>query len=138
MIQEAIALQKRVVVPVMVPESTDLCLSELFKDSPLVPGPRGTLQPRADQVHPITTAEMDLMLVPGVAFDLLGRRLGRGSGYFDRLLSQPFKKPMPVIGLAYELQLIEHVPMTDQDRAVDKIVTEERVIDCHVDRALKP
>jgi 5-formyltetrahydrofolate cyclo-ligase len=43
---------------------------------------------------------------------------------------------MPVIGLAYELQLVEDVPVTDQDRA-DKIITEDRVIDCHADRAFK-
>ena len=136
MIQEAIALRKRVVVPVVVPESMDLLLSELSKDSLLVPGPLGTLQPRTDQVHPITMAEMDLMLVPGVAFDRHGHRLGRGFGYFDRLLSQSFKKPKPVIALAYELQLVEQVPVTDQDRTVDKIVTEEQVIDCRTGHVL--
>ena len=136
MIQAALALRKRVVVPVVVPESMDLLLSELSKDSLLVPGPRGTLQPRADQIHPIQMNEVDLMLVPGVAFDRYGHRLGRGFGYFDRLLSQSFKKPMPIIALAYELQLVEDVPVTDQDRTVDKIVTEDRVIDCWADRAL--
>jgi len=137
MIHETIALQKRVVVPVMVPESMDIRLSELLTGSPLVPGPGGTLQPSPDQIRPINANEIGLMLVPGVAFDLHGHRLGRGFGYFDRLLSQPFKQSMPVIGLAYELQLIEDVPVTDQDRAVDKIITEERMINCHADRALK-
>jgi 5-formyltetrahydrofolate cyclo-ligase len=137
MIQETIGLKKRVVVPVMIPESRDIRLSELFKENSLVPGPGRTLQPSPDQIRPINMSEIGLMLVPGVAFDRYGHRLGRGFGYFDRLLSQPFKKPMPVIGLAYELQLVEDVPVTDQDRAVDKIITEERVIDCHADRAFK-
>ncbi len=136
MIQEAISLKKRVVVPVVVPESMDLRLSELLKNSPLVPGPMGTLQPRPDQIRPINMSEIDLMLVPGVAFDRYGHRLGRGLGYFDRLLGQSFKKPVPIIALAYELQLIEHVPVTDHDKMVDKIITEDRVIDCRADRAL--
>lgn len=137
MIQQAIGLRKRVVVPVVVQDSMDLLLSELTKDIQLVPGPLGTLQPRADQVHPIKINEVNLILVPGVAFDCEGHRLGRGRGYFDRLLGRLLKKPMPVIALAYELQLVEHVPMTDQDRTVDKIVTEERMIDCRAaDRAL--
>lgn len=135
-IQRAIALQKRIVVPVVVPNSTDLLLSEFKKDSQLVPGPLGTLQPRADQMRSIKLDEIELMVVPGAAFDRYGHRLGRGLGYFDRLLSQSFKKPVPIIALAYELQLVEHVPATDQDRLVDKIVTEDRVIDCRADRAL--
>ncbi|HXC61933.1 MAG TPA: 5-formyltetrahydrofolate cyclo-ligase [Nitrospiria bacterium] len=130
MIQEAITLQKRVVVPVVVPESMDMRLSELLKDSPLVQGVRGTLQPSPDQIRPINTSEIDLMLVPGMAFDRHGHRLGRGSGYFDRLLGQSFKKSMPIIALAYELQLVEHIPVMDHDKKVDKIITEERVIDC--------
>jgi 5-formyltetrahydrofolate cyclo-ligase len=136
MIQAAIALQKRVFVPVIMPESMDLRLSEFFKDSRLMPGPRGTLQPRVDLNRRISMADMDLILVPGVAFDRNGNRLGRGFGYFDRLLGRPFNKPVPVIGLAYELQVVEHVPATDRDRPVDKIITEDRVIDCQVDRAL--
>jgi len=134
MIHQAFASGKRIVIPV-VSESMNLSLSELTKDSPLVPGPRGALQPRADQVQQIQMGEIDLMLVPGVAFDRSGHRLGRGLGYFDRMLSQPLSKPMPVIALAYELQLVQHVPYTDQDRMVDKIITEQRVIDCRADHA---
>ena len=138
MIQEAINLKKRVAVPVMQPENADhLRLFELFKDSSLIPGPRGTLQPHPDRVRPVGTNDIDLMMIPGVAFDRHGRRLGRGLGYFDRLLSQSFKKTAPVIGLAYELQLVENVPVTDQYKAVDKIITEARVIDCRADRALQ-
>ena len=137
MIQETIGLRKRVVVPVILPEDMNMCLSELFKDSLLVPGPRGTLQPSPEQIRPINTSEIGLMLIPGVAFDRHGHRLGRGLGYFDRLLSQSFQTTVPIIGLAYELQLVEDIPVTDQDRTVDKIITEERVIDCRVDQTLK-
>jgi 5-formyltetrahydrofolate cyclo-ligase len=80
-------------------------------------------------------ADMDLIMVPGVAFDRSGNRLGRGLGYFDRLLGRPFKKRVPVIGLAYELQLVEQVPTTDRDMPVDKIITESEVIDCRAGRA---
>ena len=136
MIHASIALKKRVFVPVIAPDSLDLRLSEFLKDSPLMPGPRGTLQPNSNTDHHISMADMDLVLVPGVAFDRNGNRLGRGFGYFDRLLSRPFKKPVPVIGLAFGLQVVENVPAMEWDRPVDKIITEDRVVDCQSDRAM--
>jgi len=66
----------------------------------------------------------DLVLVPGLAFDLEGGRLGRGSGYFDRAfhggaIGQPW-----LVGVALELQIAHHVPMDRFDRRMDAVVTE--------------
>lgn len=70
-----------------------------------------------------------VIFVPGVAFDLCGHRLGRGQGWYDRLL-QDLSPAAMVVGLAYEFQLVDEVPVDVWDRSVDRIVTEARVIDC--------
>ena len=70
-----------------------------------------------------------IVFVPGVAFDPLGNRLGRGRGYYDRILSG-----LPVsarfVALAYEFQIVPLLPVEAWDRQVHYIVTERRVIDC--------
>lgn len=69
--------------------------------------------------------KFDLIIVPGVAFDKNGFRLGRGGGYFDRFLpSMPGKK----IGLAFDFQIVNRIPKENHDVAVDSIITEKRII----------
>jgi 5-formyltetrahydrofolate cyclo-ligase len=75
----------------------------------------------------VTVADVDWMLVPGVAFDRTGRRLGYGGGYYDRLL--PLLGPDAVCAAgAYELQLVDEVPAAPHDLTVDVIVTEARTL----------
>ncbi len=75
----------------------------------------------------ICTRRETLWCVPGLAFDLAGHRLGRGAGYYDRLLAGAlgFK-----IGIAYECQLLARVPSEPHDRVMDMIVTENRCLRC--------
>jgi 5-formyltetrahydrofolate cyclo-ligase len=69
----------------------------------------------------------DLLLVPGVAFDLRGGRLGRGRGYFDRALGE-MGEPGPLsLGVGFEFQLVEKVPREPHDRAVAAVLTEHRL-----------
>ncbi|HYY71418.1 MAG TPA: 5-formyltetrahydrofolate cyclo-ligase [Nitrososphaeraceae archaeon] len=70
--------------------------------------------------------QMDLLIIPGIAFDLQGNRLGYGKGYYDRLLSS--RKAKYIIGLAYEDQLINEIPNNDHDIPVNIIITEKRTI----------
>jgi 5-formyltetrahydrofolate cyclo-ligase len=72
---------------------------------------------------------MDLFVVPGVAFDDQGNRLGQGAGYYDRLLTG-ISERIPIVGLAFELQIVERVPTNDHDIRVDWIITEKRLIKC--------
>jgi 5-formyltetrahydrofolate cyclo-ligase len=65
---------------------------------------------------------MDLIIVPGVAFDRKGGRLGRGAGYYDRLLRKA--RSVPKIGLCFREQLVRKVPMKKHDMSVDKIITD--------------
>ena len=72
-----------------------------------------------------------VVLVPGVVFDMHGNRLGRGGGWYDRALAW-YENRAVVIGLAYELQVVDRVPAQLWDKRVHYVITESRVIDCGV------
>lgn len=86
----------------------------------LVEGAFGTLEP-SPSCAAVTLRSDDLILVPGVAFDRAGRRLGRGGGWYDRSLSADL--PL-VFGVGFAFQLVEVVPATARDRRVAGIYTE--------------
>lgn len=69
---------------------------------------------------------VDLIIVPGVAFDRKGRRLGRGGGYYDRFLRH--NRRVPKIAVAYDFQIVKEVPSTILDERVNKIVTPTKII----------
>jgi len=69
---------------------------------------------------------VDLIIVPGIAFDYAGHRIGHGMGYYDRLLSENIKAIK--IALAFEQQLVEEIPTEHHDVSVDMIITEKRII----------
>ena len=69
---------------------------------------------------------IDFALVPGVVFDVEGGRIGYGAGYYDRLLAECADRTALVAG-AFELQVVDVVPMVEHDRRVDRVVTEHRV-----------
>ena len=127
MIREALRIKKRVVVPVVRPEINSLTLSELdaFEPSRLQPGPYGISEPRPLYQKKVDPKEIDLWVIPGVAFDSAGNRLGFGGGYYDRLLSGMRGKK---IGVAFEFQVVERLPIEPTDHPVDQIITEARSI----------
>ena len=75
----------------------------------------------------ISRDAIDFVLVPGVAFDRRGRRLGYGGGYYDRLLPLLSPRAARVVG-AFDLQLVDQVPAAAHDIAVEAIVTESRTL----------
>jgi len=75
----------------------------------------------------IPPAALDLIIVPGISFDLIGNRLGRGGGFYDRYLAQPGVKAV-LAALAFECQLSPAVPTEPHDRRIDWIFTEQRTI----------
>ena len=70
-----------------------------------------------------------LVIVPGVLFDPYGHRLGRGGGWYDRVLHALSGEGV-YFGLAYEFQIISRIPVESWDQSVHFVVTQERVIDC--------
>jgi 5-formyltetrahydrofolate cyclo-ligase len=93
----------------------------------LVPGYRGIREPATRES--VAKADLDVAVVPGVAFDSGGRRLGHGGGFYDRYLAE-LPRSVPRIGLCFDLQVVDVVPAAEHDQSVDYIVTEARTIEC--------
>jgi 5-formyltetrahydrofolate cyclo-ligase len=89
---------------------------------PLAPGFMGIPEPVGD---PVPWHSIQIALVPGLAFDPRGHRLGYGGGYFDRAL-MAFRGV--IIGVAFDQQLVDEIPTTDDDVDVDLVVTESQVL----------
>lgn len=87
----------------------------------------GSMEPRSGRV--LDPRQLDLVVVPGVAFDRSCRRLGYGGGFYDRLLGRT-RGDAPAVSIAFALQLVGEVPAGRIDRTVDAIVTEDEVIRC--------
>jgi 5-formyltetrahydrofolate cyclo-ligase len=76
---------------------------------------------------PVEIAALDLILVPGLAFTRDGLRLGRGGGYYDRLLAHPQCRAHR-LAMAYDCQIIDHIPVEPHDQRVHQIITESGLI----------
>lgn len=127
MVRESLALGKQVLVPKTDTKNHRLILSRLVDyDADLAPGIWGIPEPRPQALRPVDAKVMDLVLVPGVAFDKTGNRLGYGGGYYDRLFPT-LKKATPLVALAFACQLVAMVPTEAFDQPVDCLITEENV-----------
>lgn len=128
LIKKALAQGKRVAVPYCYREERKLTASIIY-DYPgdLIPRTWGILEPRPESLRPIDPSYIDLCLVPGVAFDIFGNRLGYGAGYYDRFLPG-LRAGTPKIALAFEIQIVDTVFPTPRDVPVDLIITEARII----------
>ncbi|MBA2133599.1 5-formyltetrahydrofolate cyclo-ligase [Capillibacterium thermochitinicola] len=94
----------------------------------LTPGVYGILEPRSGEL--CSPEEIELFFIPGLAFDRQGNRLGRGGGYYDRYLST-VRPDAAKIGLAFQLQIAEALPVAPHDIKVDAVLTEQEII-CYV------
>ena len=123
MIDKTIQLGKQVVVPRISSEKdTQLIISVLFdRHADLERGPWGILQPKADAARSFPAADIDLIIVPGLAFDPQGHRLGRGKGYYDQFLSKKGCH-IPTIGLAFDCQIVDSLPVCPHDVSVHKLL----------------
>lgn len=93
----------------------------------LQPGRYGIPEPRVPEVIETSEVVFEFILVPGVAFSVNGCRLGRGGGYFDRLLA---RRNAERCGVAFECQLMTELPMEPHDIRMDYIVTPARCVKC--------
>lgn len=78
---------------------------------------------------PVPFEEIDLVVTPGLGFDKNGNRLGRGGSYYDRFFANPQLKAQRC-GFAFDEQLVESIPVTEQDEPMDFLVTDMEVVYC--------
>jgi len=119
---------KIVVLPAFNPETRTIRLMKVDDiKNDLVPGPRGNLEPDSGRCKEVPIECIDLAIIPGVAFDEKGGRIGQGEGYYDRFLPN-----LPIttrkVALAFEAQFVDQIPMESHDKYVDIIITEDRTI----------
>ena len=96
-------------------------------DTDLTLGPRGILEPDPSRCNVVPIECVDIAIIPGVAFDEKGGRIGSGDGYYDRLIPK-LSITTRKVALSFENQIIPQVQMESHDRYVDIIITEKRII----------
>jgi 5-formyltetrahydrofolate cyclo-ligase len=128
LMQQAMASGKQLVLPMVLGDRQEMALYSIEDlRSDVAPGYRGILEPQPQRTRVVAPETLELALIPGVAFDLRGGRLGLGAGFYDRLLSR-LPRDIPTVGLAFDFQVIPRLPLQPHDMVVQAIVTEHRVI----------
>jgi 5-formyltetrahydrofolate cyclo-ligase len=125
----ALSHDKKIVVP-WCHESGELELFWLKNMEDLAIGMYKILEPKPElrllPERQVPVTELDLIMVPGVAFTRDGARMGHGKGYYDKLLEHA-RPDAPLVALAFECQLFPEIPTQEHDVFMDKIITEAAV-----------
>lgn len=119
-IEHLLSEGKKVVVPVSVTSTNTILPTYIENVSELERGAYGILEPTI--IRAVNPEDIDVVVVPGIAFDMHRNRLGFGKGYYDRLLENISAKK---IALCYDFQIVDDLPITDDDIPMDLILTEE-------------
>ncbi len=115
-----------VAVPISDPDTKQLSLSLLRSFDDLTVGHYGVMEPVAAAIEPVDPKTIDIVVVPGVAFDRTGNRIGYGAGYYDRFLSQIPK--VTTVAVAYAEQVLPQIPADAYDQKIELIVTDRELI----------
>ena len=127
-IQKTYNYNKIVVLPAFDPESFKMALMKVDAfEQELIPGPRGILEPDAGKCKIVPMDRIDIAIIPGLAFDEKGGRIGSGTGYYDRLIPR-LAITTRKVALTFEEQIVPQVPMESHDKHVDIIITDKRII----------
>lgn len=133
LIEEALKRGKRIVLPRVDTPLRQLMLFEIKDISEISPGCMGIPEPCPSKERQMDINEVDLVVMPGAAFDLRGNRLGYGGAFYDRLLSG-LMKDIPLIAVAFEEQIRASIPAERHDIPVHVIVTDKRIVHCRGNR----
>ncbi|MDH4010786.1 MAG: 5-formyltetrahydrofolate cyclo-ligase [Desulfobacterales bacterium] len=127
-LKRAYIYNKIVVLPVYNTENFEMELKKVDNlEKDLNPGPRNILQPDESRCKVVPIDKIDIAIIPAVALDEKGGRIGSGKGYYDRLIPR-LAITTRKVALAFEEQIIPQVPIESHDKHVDIIITENRVI----------
>lgn len=127
LIRQMLAAERQVIVPLVDVPTHSLTHYQIMRFADLRPGAFGIPEPSVQHCIGALVSDIDCVVVPGLAFDLTGRRLGYGGGYYDAFLRQI---SAPKVGFAFQLQIVDEVPVRVEDERMDIIVTEEEIFRC--------
>jgi 5-formyltetrahydrofolate cyclo-ligase len=122
LIEECWRMDKQIFVPKADKASQSMAFYRIESWSDLEKGNYGIMEPKRSCLSH-TNEKIDLMIVPGVAFDRKRNRIGYGAGYYDRYLSRLNHKPF-LLAPAYSLQIVPKIPTEPWDQPLDAIITE--------------
>lgn len=121
-LQSNIALQqKQILLPKV--NGDNLTLHPFHSEADLLPGSYSIMEPKTPAITDYS--EVDLVIVPGMAFDSTGNRLGRGRGYYDKLFSRALRPDVIKIGVCYPFQMVEEVPCDAFDIRMDAVFSHD-------------
>lgn len=124
MLEDSIKAGKRTAVPVVRPGTREM-FATVVQDlnEGLEKGPFGIMQPRRESARELDPREIDVVVVPGIAFDRKANRLGRGMGYYDRFMAQ-LRPDAKKIGVGFSFQVVEDIPVSPHDVPLTRILTD--------------
>lgn len=125
------ANRKKLFMPLSMMGTNEIvtCLISSMNDLEL--GNYEILEPKKQSIFIGDSKDLDLIIIPGAAFDMEGHRIGYGAGYYDRLLSRPDMKAVTV-GLCFDMQIVPYVPNSKHDKSLNYLVTEKGV--CKIEK----
>ncbi len=119
----------QVIIPRVVKDNPilELCVINSFDDMEI--SSMGILEPKSNHNQFLEANDVDFVFMPGVAFTVNGGRLGYGGGFYDQLIPL-MPDNTPLIALAFDLQIVDTLPLEDHDIRIHKLITESGVILC--------
>ncbi|MDP2921986.1 MAG: 5-formyltetrahydrofolate cyclo-ligase [Candidatus Omnitrophota bacterium] len=123
-IKKALKMGKKVVLPVTLERDRDIKPVYLRDLKSMEKGPYGIYEPKGPlNRRSAVLKDIDLVIVPGVAFDRHNNRIGRGKGYYDNFLRR-LPKGRSKIGLGFRFQLLDNIPATKRDTPLTSVITD--------------
>ncbi len=127
LIEESLRAGKRVCLPYITDKHNSMMeAAEIFSLNELKTGAYGILSVAEDKLRIVAPEQLDFVLIPAVAVDKNGYRLGMGGGYYDRYIARTHKAEL--IAAVYDCQLAQWIPTDEHDIQVDAIITEKQII----------
>jgi len=127
-LKKSFEYNKIIVLPVFNPKQNKVKMLKVDNlDTDLKLGSRGILEPDPERCKIVPIDSLDIAIIPGIAFDEKGGRIGPGDGYYDRMIP---KLPVTTrkVALTFECQIFPQIPMESHDKYIDIIITDKRVI----------
>jgi 5-formyltetrahydrofolate cyclo-ligase len=128
MVRKALEVEKVVALPLVNTKKKEIVPFKIDNlDRDIRPGYRGIREPIPERCKQIPVQYINLAIIPGVAFDERGGRIGHGMGVYDRFIPQ-LDITTRKVALAFECQIVPQIPMEPHDRYTDIIITEKRIV----------